>query len=124
MDVRCPRRNCSSTAGTQHPSPIRPWSRYVSITCGGRSTRRSVHAASRQYEDRGTALIRVVHNRSLRLRLTALAALVITATILAGFAVLAITLVVSVRANVNTTVSAYADSVAHSGTGGTWPEPL
>ena len=58
------------------------------------------------------------------MRLTAVAALAITATILAGFAVLAITLVVSVRANVTTTLSAYADSVAHSGTGGTWPQPL
>jgi signal transduction histidine kinase len=53
-----------------------------------------------------------------------LAALVITATILAGFAVLAITLVTSVRANVTTTLSAYADSVARSGTDGTWPDPL
>jgi len=69
-------------------------------------------------------LIRVVHSRSLRLRLTALAAAVITATILAGFAVLAITLVVSVRANVTTTVSAYADSAAHSADDGTWPDPL
>jgi signal transduction histidine kinase len=69
-------------------------------------------------------LIRVVRSRSLRLRLTALAALVITATILAGFAVLAITLVVSVRANVTTTLSAYADSVAHSGIDGTWTIPL
>ena len=67
---------------------------------------------------------RVTRSRSLRLRLTALAALVITATILAGFAVLAITLVTSVRANVTTTQSAYADSVARSGTDGTWPDPL
>ena len=69
-------------------------------------------------------MTRVARSRSLRLRLTALAALVITATILAGFAVLAITLVVSVRANVTTTLSAYADSVARSGTDGTWPNPL
>jgi signal transduction histidine kinase len=63
-------------------------------------------------------------SRSLRLRLTALAAAVITATILAGFAVLAITLVISVRANVSTTLSAYADSVARSGVDGTWTNPL
>ena len=69
-------------------------------------------------------MTRAGRSRSLRLRLTALAALVITATILAGFAVLAITLVVSVRANVTTTISAYADSVAHSGTDGTWTDPL
>ena len=69
-------------------------------------------------------MTRAARSRSLRLRLTALAALVITATILAGFAVLAITLVVSVRANVSTTLSAYADSVARSGTDGAWPDPL
>lgn len=65
-----------------------------------------------------------VFSHSLRLRLTAVATLVITATILAGFAVLAITLVVSVRANVVTTLSAYADSVARSGTDGVWPDRL
>jgi len=69
-------------------------------------------------------LTRAARSRSLRLRITALAALVITATILAGFAVLAITLVISVRANVTTTLSAYADSVARSGTDGAWPQPL
>jgi signal transduction histidine kinase len=69
-------------------------------------------------------LTRASRSGSLRLRLTALAALVITATILAGFPVLAITLVISVRANVTTTLSAYADSVARSGTDGTWPDPL
>ncbi|MEZ0094459.1 sensor histidine kinase [Streptacidiphilus sp. EB129] len=62
--------------------------------------------------------------RSLRLRLTALAALAITVTVALTTAVLVFTLVSAVRSNVTTTLSSYADSLARSaGTSG-WPQPL
>ena len=63
-------------------------------------------------------------SRSLRLRLTVLATLAIALTAALATAILAITLVTSVRANVITTLNAYAASVARSATGGHWPAHL
>ena len=71
-----------------------------------------------------TAPSPVLRSHSLRLRLTLLATLVVTATIALGTAVLAITLVSSVRTNVDTTLNAYAESIARSAAGATWPAPL
>ncbi|MEV6024662.1 HAMP domain-containing sensor histidine kinase [Streptomyces sp. NPDC052036] len=61
---------------------------------------------------------------SLRLRLTALAAAAITITVALAVAVLAATVVQAVRTNVQTTLSAYADTVARSDVSGIWPTPL
>ncbi|MBD0691167.1 sensor histidine kinase [Streptomyces sp. CBMA123] len=61
---------------------------------------------------------------SLRLRLTALAAAAITVTVALAVAVLAATVVQAVRTNVKTTLSAYADTIARSDVGDTWPKPL
>ncbi|MER5540643.1 sensor histidine kinase [Streptomyces mirabilis] len=61
---------------------------------------------------------------SLRLRLTLLAALAITVTVAIVTAVLAFTLVTSVRSNVTTTLNAYADSVGQSATAGRLPTRL
>ncbi|MEY9962693.1 signal transduction histidine kinase [Streptacidiphilus sp. MAP12-16] len=69
-------------------------------------------------------MTRITPSRSLRLRLTALAALAVTVTVALATAVLVATLVSAVRANVTTTLNAYAESVAHSGTDGRWPQPL
>jgi signal transduction histidine kinase len=58
-------------------------------------------------------------------RLTAAAAIVVTLTTTLGAAILVLTLVSSVRANVDTTLDAYAASIARSTTpGGRLPEPL
>lgn len=69
-------------------------------------------------------MTRTVRSRSLRLRLTVLATLAITVTVALTAAVLVFTLVSSVRTNVNTTLSAYADSIARSAPDGRWPQPL
>ncbi|MEZ0069829.1 signal transduction histidine kinase [Streptacidiphilus sp. MAP12-20] len=72
-------------------------------------------------------MTRISRSRSLRLRLTALATLAITVTVALTAAVLVFTLVSAVRANVGTTLSAYADSIAQSGQStpsGRWPAPL
>nr|WP_168504373.1 HAMP domain-containing sensor histidine kinase [Streptomyces sp. S1D4-11]QIY93115.1 HAMP domain-containing histidine kinase [Streptomyces sp. S1D4-11] len=69
-------------------------------------------------------MTRTVPNRSLRLRLTLLATLAITVTVALVTAVLAFTMVSSVRSNVLTTLNAYGDSVGQSATAGTLPNPL
>ncbi|MBF9066645.1 sensor histidine kinase [Streptacidiphilus fuscans] len=61
---------------------------------------------------------------SLRLRLTVLATAAITVTVALVVTVLVATVVQAVRSNVETTLSAYADSVAREGAGGSWPTPL
>ncbi|MGW0966635.1 sensor histidine kinase [Streptomyces sp. NPDC002516] len=63
-------------------------------------------------------------SRSLRVRLTALATLVITVTVALATAVLVFSMVHTVRGNVTTTLNAYADSVSRASTDGTWPRPL
>jgi signal transduction histidine kinase len=63
-------------------------------------------------------------SRSLRLRLTVLATLAIAVTAALATAILVITLASAVRANVTTTLNAYAASAARSATGGTWPANL
>ncbi|MFG2886726.1 sensor histidine kinase [Streptomyces sp. NPDC048297] len=69
-------------------------------------------------------MTRIAPSRSLRLRLTALATLAITVTVALATAVLVFSVVRAVRSNVTTTLGAYADSVARSGSDGTWPRPL
>jgi signal transduction histidine kinase len=61
---------------------------------------------------------------SLRLRLTLLATLVVTATVAICIAVLAVTLVSSARGNLTASLRGYATSLAGTGTNGTWPQPL
>jgi signal transduction histidine kinase len=63
-------------------------------------------------------------SRSLRLRLTVLATLAIAVTAALATAILVITLAAAVRANVSTTLNAYAASVARSATEGAWPAHL
>jgi signal transduction histidine kinase len=60
---------------------------------------------------------------SLRLRLTVLATLVVTATLAIGIAVMAVTLVSSARGNLSASLRSYATSLADAGTE-TWPQPL
>ncbi|WP_159056781.1 hypothetical protein, partial [Streptomyces yokosukanensis] len=69
-------------------------------------------------------MTRTAPSRSLRLRLTALATLVMTVTVALATAVLVFSVVHAVRSNVTTTLNAYADSVSRSSTDGTWPRPL
>ncbi|MFF7884105.1 sensor histidine kinase [Streptomyces sp. NPDC020794] len=69
-------------------------------------------------------MTRTAPSRSLRLRLTLLATLAITVTVALVTAVLAFTLVSSVRSNVVTTLNAYGDSVGQSATAGNIPNPL
>ncbi|HEY0474014.1 MAG TPA: HAMP domain-containing sensor histidine kinase [Kribbella sp.] len=61
---------------------------------------------------------------SLRLRLTVLATLVVTATVAVSIGVLAITLVSSARGNLSASLRSYAASLADTGPSGTWPKPL
>ncbi|AEM81136.1 sensor histidine kinase [Streptomyces violaceusniger] len=68
-------------------------------------------------------MTRTAPSRSLRLRVTLMATLIVTAALALGIAVIAITLVSSVRANVDTTLTSYATSVGRSADG-TWPKPL
>ncbi|MFJ9034671.1 ATP-binding protein [Streptomyces sp. NPDC102274] len=68
-------------------------------------------------------MTRTAPSRSLRLRVTLMATLIVTIALALGVAVLAITLVNSVRANVDTTLTSYASSVGRSADG-TWPQPL
>ncbi|MGW6358556.1 sensor histidine kinase [Streptomyces sp. NPDC055092] len=69
-------------------------------------------------------MTRTAPSRSLRLRLTVLATLAITVTVALVTAVLAFTMVSSVRSNVLTTLNAYGDSIGQSATQGTLPNPL
>jgi signal transduction histidine kinase len=61
---------------------------------------------------------------SLRLRLTVLATLVVTAAVAIGIAVLAVTLVSSARGNLTASLRSYATSLSDAGPNGTWPRPL
>jgi signal transduction histidine kinase len=63
-------------------------------------------------------------SRSLRLRLTVLATLAIAVTAALATAILVIALANSVRANVTTTLNAYAASIARSATEEDWPANL
>lgn len=69
-------------------------------------------------------MTRTAPSRSLRLRLTLLATISITVTVALVTAVLAFTLVSSVRSNVATTLNAYGDSVGQTVTAGNVPDPL